>query len=220
MQNIPGSYPKYQAVVFDLDGTLADTIELILVTFEHAMNKVLGYAESRETLRPYIGRTLMATFAELNPEHASELLQTYRAWQAEHHDEYIKPFPGIVELLEKLGRTETKFGVVTAKMRDMASRGMTAVGISSLIPLLIAGEESKCHKPDPQPLLLGLEKLGVPANQACYIGDAVVDVQAAKAAGMTAIAVTWGSGTVAELTACNPDYLVTDIAELEKVLGL
>lgn len=220
MQNIPAASAKYQAVIFDLDGTLADTIELILVTFEYALNKVLGYAESREILRSYIGRTLMATFAELHPEHASELLQTYRAWQAEHHDEYIKPFPGVIELLEKLGRTEAKIGVVTAKMRDMASRGMVAVGIADLIPLLVAGEESERHKPDPQPLLLGLEKLGVPANRACYIGDAVVDIQAAKAAGMTAIAVTWGSGTVAELTACDPDYLVTDIAELEKVIGL
>lgn len=211
---------KPTAVLFDLDGTLADTIELILRSFEYTLERVCGRSESRELISSWIGRTLMDTFDSYCPEKSDELLRTYRAWNEQRHDDYVKPFPQICELISALSTEHYNIGIATAKLRPMAERGVRAVGLDGLIEVYVAGDDCDKHKPDPTPLLVAFEKMDADLSGACYVGDAKVDMLAAKAAGVKAIGVTWGAGTRTDLIAGGADVIVDSVTELAAVLGI
>ena len=111
-------------------------------------------------------------------------------------------------------------GVVTSKRRNTASLALRSVGLDAAIDVVGALEDTEAHKPDPAPLLHGAAAFGVEPTQCLYVGDAVVDVQAARAAGMAAVAVTWGAGERADLAATQPDALVDSVAELTAFLQI
>ncbi|MDR1852547.1 MAG: HAD-IA family hydrolase [Propionibacteriaceae bacterium] len=214
------------AVLFDLDGTLADSIDLILSSYDHAVFTVLGRHPNLEHMRGYIGRSLRDTFDELDPEHADELIAAY----TEHNmanTAMIKPFPGVNEMLRDLRAAGYKTGIVTSKRRESAEATMRQVGLDGLIELVVTPEDTDAHKPDPEPLLKGAAKLGVEPARTCgksvtwdcaYVGDAVVDVLAAKAARMRAVAMPWGAASEAELLEAGPDAIAHSAEELEAVL--
>lgn len=121
-------------------------------------------------------------------------------------------------MLSDLARAGIKFGVATSKRRHSAELTLGYSGLDQILPVTVAMEDTAVHKPDPAPLVLALERLGTVAAAAVYVGDAVVDVAAAKAAGMAVIAVTWGAGTREELVAAEPSAVVDTVAELRSLL--
>ena len=116
--------------------------------------------------------------------------------------------------MTELSASGATIGVVTSKRHVSATNTLRAAGLDGHLPLLVAMEDTAVHKPNPEPLLLALQRLGVRATDCVYIGDAVVDVQAAKAAGMASIAVTWGAGERAYLLAAGPLAIVDTMEEL------
>ena len=178
------------------------------------MWSILGVRPAAEEARGWIGQTLHDTFTQRHPQRAAELVESYLAWNVEHLDELIQEYPGVAELLVDLGASGATIGVVTSKRHPAAASTLEAAGLALLLPVLVAMEDTAHHKPHPEPLLLALERLGVGADQCVYIGDAVVDVQAARAAGMAAIAVTWGAGERAALQTAGPVAVVDTIDEL------
>jgi pyrophosphatase PpaX len=212
------STPRWPFVVFDLDGTVVNTIPLIIASYEHAMVDVLGERPSVEDARSWIGQTLYSTFGSRHPERAQELVDSYRAWNAAHLPELLEDFPGTPQLLRALHAAGVVIGVATSKGRTPAENTLRHAGLEGLIDVTVAMEDTAAHKPNPEPLLLAVAKVGGRPEQAAYVGDAAVDVQAAKAAGMTAIAVTWGAASRAILEAAEPDVLVDTVAELQELL--
>lgn len=210
--------PRWPIVVFDLDGTLVNTIPLIIASYEHAMWSILSVAPTPEEARGWIGTTLDATFGERYPDRATELVESYIAWNVEHLPELLEEYPGMDGLLADLGAAGATLAVVTAKRLASAEATLAKAGLARLVPLVVTMDDTAMHKPSPEPLLLALRRLGADAADAVYIGDAVVDVQAAKAAGMAAIAVTWGAGEKAALEAAKPLAVVDSVAELLAVL--
>ena len=203
-------------MVFDVDGTVADTVALIIASYDHAVNSVLGFHPDPALCRSWIGQTLADTFTRHWPSQADVLIATYRAFNETHHDELVKPYPGVSELLSALTAAGITTGVATAKGRRGAERSLRVLGLP--ITVTVAMEDTVTHKPDPAPLLLALERLGGVPSRAVYVGDAVVDVQVAKAAGMASIAVTWGAGDPAALVAAEPTALASTADELRALL--
>lgn len=210
-------HKRWSIVLFDLDGTLANTVPAIVASYTHAWASV-GRHITPEEILPTIGRTLRDVFTEQDPAHAAELEATYIAHNMVHLPELVEPYDGMVELATDLLASGVTTGVVTSKRTNAAELTMWCVGLPGDLPLLCSMEDTDAHKPDPTPLLLGMTKAGGCPEQTLYVGDAVVDLQAAKAAGMAGIGVTWGAGNPEELRAQPSVAVVDTVDELRALL--
>ncbi|MEJ7814407.1 MAG: HAD-IA family hydrolase [Rubrobacter sp.] len=209
------------AALFDFDGTLVDTTEMIHQSMRHATSSVLGRDDiPRETLLANVGQPLPRQMELIDAEKAELLLEAYRSHHEEHHDALIGEFPGVEEALSRLRSAGIKVAVVTSKRRlsvEMALKNFP--GLRNVVDRFVTLEDTTQHKPHPEPLLRGLELLGgVPKERAAYVGDSPFDVQAAKAAGLTSVAVSWGAFPEDRLREAEPDHLVPDIDAAVDVL--
>lgn len=203
---------RWPVVLFDLDGTLADTIPLILASHDVATKQVLGIEFSEEERLSWIGRTLWDIYEDVAPDRVDEIAQAYMDWNREHLH-LIAHYPGVNDMMADLRALGVQMGVVTSKRRPAAKATLEAVGLG-WVPVVAAAFETAEHKPSPLPLRHGLAMLHAETLAAAYVGDAVVDMQSAQAAGLSSVAVTWGAGNVEELTATRPDAVVDNAAEL------
>jgi pyrophosphatase PpaX len=211
---------RWPVVLFDLDGTLADTIGLIVASYNHAFRTVLGEERDEAEIRAWIGRPLLESFATVSPEHAVELDEVYRAWNLAQTESLLREYAGVRDLVTDLVEADVQVGVVTSKRRQTALMALRGVGLEGRLPLLATLEDTHRHKPLPDPLLHAVAVLGVEPPSCVYVGDAVVDVEAARAAGLGAIAVTWGAGVGSDLDAAAPDALERSVGDLRRALGL
>lgn len=215
-----GVSPVYRAVVFDLDGTIVDSVELIIISFQHAIREVLGRETSREESIAWVGRPLREQMMLFSPEHADELVTVYREFNHREHDRMLKLYDGILHLLDGLLNAGVRLGLVTSKSRYTTQMAFDLTGIESYFDATVCADESAGNKPSPEPILACLEQLGVAPADAAYVGDSPSDIQAARAARVQAIGVTWGVFDAATLEAEKPDTLVHTIPELAEVLGI
>ena len=202
------------AALFDFDGTLVDTTEMIFQSMRHATSSVLGRDDySREELLANVGQPLPRQMEILDAEKSELLLEAYRAHHEEHHDALIAEFPGVDEALYRLRAAGVRVVVVTSKRRRSVEMALAKFpGLDLVVDLFVTMEDTTEHKPHPEPLLKGLELAGdVPREKAVYVGDSPFDVQAAKAAGLTSVAVSWGAFSEDTLRKADPDHLVPDI---------
>jgi pyrophosphatase PpaX len=209
-----------KAALFDFDGTLVDTTDLIYQSMRHAAGEVLGREFSRAVLMANVGQPLPRQMELLSAEHAEALLNSYRLHNEENHDALIKEFPGVEEALARLRWAGVQVAVVTSKRRfsvDMALKNFP--GLGEVVDQWVTMEDTNEHKPRPEPLHKGLELLGnVPRDEATYVGDSPFDVAAAKAARVKSIAVSWGAFSEEALRAAGPDHLVPDLDAAVDVL--
>jgi pyrophosphatase PpaX len=213
-----GLEPRYRCVVFDLDGTLANTIPLIIASYDHALWAIRKTHPDPEEARGWIGQTLYETFSARYPEQAEALITAYLDFNLARLDAMTQPYQGISGLLAELAAAGVAIGVATSKRRSSAEATLRAVGLDGLIPVTVGMEDTLVHKPDPAPLLLAVERLGHAPAESAYVGDAVVDVLAAQSAGMDALAVTWGAGLRTELDTAAPTSLSETVAALRGTL--
>jgi pyrophosphatase PpaX len=176
---------------------------------------VLGVAPSDEELLASVGGPgLEAQMRALAPDRVEELVRVYRAHNEPLHDE-LEACAGMDDVLVRLREERRRLGIVTAKRRATVELAFATVPLGHLFDVIVGGDETVGHKPDPEPLLLALERLDVSADDAVYVGDSPFDVRAAKAGGLHAVAVTWGGihGRSA-LEAEEPDAIVDTPEEL------
>jgi pyrophosphatase PpaX len=206
---------RFPVVLFDLDGTVIDSGAIILASMRHAAREVLGAEVSDDQLMAAVGGPgLEAQMRALAPDHVDELVTVYRAHNEPLHDELVC-CAGMEDLLVRLRHEGRRLGIVTAKRRQTVELAFARLPIEHLFETVVGGDETERHKPDPAPLLLALERLDARPEEAAYVGDAPFDVKAAKAAGLYAIAVTWGGIHARErLEAERPDALVDTPEEL------
>ena len=210
--------PRFHTVLFDLDGTLADTIPLIVASYQHAFRTVLGEEIDEARARAWIGRPLLPALLEESPEHGHSLDLTYREWNLANTARLIQRYDGVPEMLEALASAGVRMAVATSKRRQTARLALEGVGIDHLIEVAAALEDTTRPKPEPDPLLHAAASLGSQPCDCVYVGDATVDVLAARAAGMAAIAVSWGAADREALAATGPDALVDTVADLTAYL--
>jgi pyrophosphatase PpaX len=210
------------AVLFDFDGTLVDTTEMIHQSMRHATSSVLGREDiPRETLLANVGQPLPRQMELIDTENAESLLEAYRSHHEQHHDALIREFPGVEESLSRLRSAGIKVAVVTSKRRVSVEMALEIFpGLRNVVDRFVTMEDTTHHKPHPEPLLRGLELLGsIPKERAAYVGDSPFDVEAAKAAELTSVAVSWGAFSEDALCASRPDHLVPDIRSAVDVLS-
>ena len=202
------------AALFDFDGTLVDTTEMIFQSMRHATSSVLGREDfTREELLANVGQPLPRQMEILDAEKAELLLEAYRAHHEEHHDALIGEFPGVDEALYRLRTAGVRIVVVTSKRRRSVEMALEKFpGLDLVVDHFVTIEDTTEHKPHPEPLLKGLELAGdVPKDRAVYVGDSPFDVRAAKAAGLRSVAVSWGAFSEDTLRSAEPDHLVPDL---------
>ncbi len=209
-----------RAALFDFDGTLVDTTELIYQSMRHAAGEVLGREDlPREVLLANVGQPLPRQMELLDAERAEALLESYRLHNNEHHDSLIGEFPGVEGSLARLRSGGVKIAVVTSKRLPSVEMALKRFpGLGEVVDRFVTMEDTEEHKPHPDPLLKGLELLGVPKEEAAYVGDSPFDVAAAKAAGVKSVAVSWGAFSEDTLRSAEPDHLVPDVDSAVDVL--
>lgn len=204
--------------LFDFDGTLADTIPLIVQSYHHTLETSGLPAVDDVEVRSWIGRPLQPVFEDRYPGRGEELTATYRDWNLAQHDALIERVEGMPELLKSLSDKRIRLGVVSSKKASTVLQGLRVVGLDAAIDVLAGMDETAKHKPEPDPLLFAADALGADPSDCVYIGDADVDVLAARAAGMASVAVTWGAGTREVLESLDPDAIVDTVDELREFL--
>jgi pyrophosphatase PpaX len=210
--------PRYQTVLFDLDGTLVDSIELILASHRHATLEVLGVSPSDDVLRRGIGVPLLTQMRTLDHERADELVTAYRTFNRANHDALLRPYEGLLELCRELHEDGAVLGVVTSKSLPIVEMAFAQIDFRPLLDVVVTQEQTTQHKPHPAPIYAALEQLSAPSSGACYVGDSPYDLQAGTAAGVDAIGVTWGAFSADELRPESPVALVHTPGQLAEVL--
>ena len=210
-------------ILFDLDGTLLDTHDMILESMRYTINEVDGQNQNDGELMAGVGTPLldqMLHFTAGNKTRAEELVNIYRAYNDAIHDENIHAFPGTREALELLAGAGCRMGVVTSKRHAMAQRGLEMSGIADHFQFLIGHDDWPEHKPAPGPILRGCELLGVAPECSLYVGDSPFDIQAGNAAGCATAAALWGMFPCEVLAAERPTFMCDSLTELADRLGI
>jgi pyrophosphatase PpaX len=205
-------------LLFDLDGTLIDTVELILSSARHATKTVLGEALPDHVLRHDIGMPLRAQMGEYAPGHVDELLAAYREYNERVHDDLIREYPGTDRALARLSGEGYRMGIVTSKSRLVAHRGVDYFDLGRFFEVVVGYEDTATHKPGAEPIREGASRLGITAECCMYVGDSPHDVAAGKSAGAVTVAALWGPFPERVLEP-GPDYAIRSLDELGLILG-
>jgi pyrophosphatase PpaX len=223
-----------RAILFDLDGTLIDTTDLILQCFQFSWAKVCGFEHSREALIGTFGTPLRDAMyrlldhggfrngilgAEAENSTVEELLGAYRAFNVLNHDALARPFEGTREVLAELRRRGYSIVVVTSKGRELGLRGLKLCSLDDLLDFAIFLEDTAVHKPHPEPILVALERLNTHANTAVYVGDSRHDIIAARAAGVRTVGALWGPSPRTELEREGPSFVAESITDLLEIFN-
>jgi len=208
---------RYPVVLFDLDGTVIDSGAIILASMRHAAETVVGGEWSDgELMKAVGGPGLEAQMVALDPDRVDELVRVYREHNETLHDQ-LESCLGMEDVLATLKERGHRLGIVTAKRRVTVDLAFARLPLEHLFETVVGGDETEQHKPHPAPLLLALERLGASPEDAAYVGDSPFDMQAAKAAGLYAIGVSWGRIHAAEKLT-DADVIVDRAEELLDLL--
>lgn len=211
---------RFPVVLFDLDGTVLDSGQIILASFRHATRTVLEREIADEELLAGVGLGLHTEMRAFDEARADELVRVYRDHNAGLQRE-LRSCTGTEPVLDRLREEGRRLGLVTSKRRASVEAAFgVCPRLARHFETVVTVEDTERHKPDPAPILLALEQLGAPASEAAYVGDAPFDVEAAKAAGVFAVAATWGGMHSRErLESAEPDAIVDSPEELHHVLA-
>ncbi len=212
--------PQPPAILFDLDGTLIDSIGLLVASMEFAF----GDREHRPPVEQWtaaIGTPLDGMLRRWARDDADvqSLRARYREFQLANHDAMTSAYPGAVEMVRALHAEGHLLAVVTSKLAVGARRSLAFIGIEECFTAVVGIESTERHKPDPEPVLHALERIGgvLPA-QALFVGDSTHDVHAGNAAGVATAAALWGPFSRAQLETAGPTYWLAEFADLRGVV--
>jgi len=204
------------AVLFDLDGTLIDSIELILNSARYACEKLERECPSESEWMAGIGIPLFTMFGRYarDRDDCAALIAAYREYQLANHDRLIRCYDDVVSTVSALKDRGHELAIVTSKSEALAMRGLAHVGLARFMDTVVGCDCSSRHKPDPEPVRIALHRLACAPEEAIFLGDSVHDIHAGNAAGVTTIAATWGAFKRPDLAEGSPS------AFLDRISGL
>lgn len=205
-------------LLFDFDGTLLDTNELIIQTFEYVLGNHYPGKYDRIEISKFLGPTLDESFSTINPEMTEQLIQEYRAWNRSMHDELSKEFDGVSKTLNLLKKAGIKMAIVSTKKNDMVMKGLNLLDAEGVFDVVIGLDDVAKTKPDPEPILLALEKLGASKDETLMIGDNYHDIVGGQNAGVRTAGVAWSIKGEQFLQGFNPDYMLQHISDLVEII--
>ena len=210
---------KYNNYLFDLDGTLIDTTEMIYQCFVNTLNvfEIEGY--TRENIISKIGKPLRwqmeIFFGSMSDKEYQEILDVLLKYQFKIYRNYLKLFSGVSEVLRILKDNGKKLGIVTSRKRVSAQMFSEEMGIYKYFDVFITPEDTKNHKPDKEPILEAIHLLGGDTNSV-FVGDAVFDIQSGYSAGIDTVFVRLSHTDIKNLK-INPTFIINDMKDLLKI---
>jgi pyrophosphatase PpaX len=209
---------KYQYVLFDLDGTLIDTNNLILTSFMYTLEKFYPGKYTREDVIPHMGKTLYDQMALFGPDRVEELVQVYREHNEHVHDELVEEFPKVMETIEQLAEMGIKMGIVTTKQRKTAEMGLRLFGLDKYMDAFVCFQDVEHHKPHPEPVQKAMQALNADPARTLMVGDSQYDIQAGQNAGIDTAGVAWSMKGASFLSSFHPTYLLNDMSDLIQIV--
>ncbi len=206
-------------IIFDLDGTLIDTRQLVIRSYVHTFEKYFqGYILTDEELESFFGPALEVTFRkyETNEEKIKEMIAYYREFNLSHHDEFVSAFRGVNDTLRILTKKGYNIAIVSSKKYDVIKYGLEHTKLDQYFKVIIASEDVKTHKPNPEGIKKALEYFPDYKN-ALYVGDTPDDIKAGKNANVKTCGVLYSS-KVEEVINENPDYLIKNLNDIIKIV--
>ena len=198
-----------KGILFDMDGTLVNTNELILACFDHATQKCLGKTYPHEEFISYFGRPLVEGLDAIFPGRGRELAQVYRDYQTLVHNQKAKAIPGMFETLTRLKQRGIKMAIVTSKYESTARKALQLFKIEPFFSCVIGNGQVQKPKPDAEPSLLALQNLDLTGRDCLCVGDSPYDLLSGKKAGCTTVAVNYSLFDHEQLLKIGqPDYCI------------
>lgn len=208
-----------KAILFDLDGTLVNTNQLIFNSFQQAFKELLkDRVLSNEEIIDCIGPTLEQTGEKYYPQDPSSFVKCYRHYYQINHDEMIEIFPGIIQMLESLKQLELRLVIVTSKKRDMTIKALQYLKIYDYFDLIISSDDINSPKPHPEPIETVMKYYGLTQDECLMVGDNSHDIECAHAAGVKSVAVGWAMRGADYLKKYHPTYIIDEANDLLTVI--
>jgi pyrophosphatase PpaX len=211
---------SYATFLFDLDGTVLDSIELILRSYRHTLKTHLGIVPPDELWLKGLGTPIWVQLRQWteDPKEIDAMVETYRTYNMAHHDALVRPYDGITAIVADLKARGKQIGLVTSKQRSGAERGLQVIGLAPSFDVIVGADEVERPKPDPEPVLVALERLGATPESAVFIGDSRYDIVCGRAARVATAAALWGPFHRRDLEDLAPDYWLERPADLGALL--
>jgi pyrophosphatase PpaX len=211
-----GPLPRIRTVLFDLDGTLIDSVSLILASCHHTMTAHGLAAKTDEEWLRHIGTPLTAHFAAWADELGTvdAMIKTYRAYNLEHHDRMVREYPGVVDAVRQVRGLGVATGLVTSKMSQGALRGLKLVGLDETMDVMVCADHVVNAKPHPEPVEKAVSSLGADPSATLYVGDSLHDLHSGRAAGVLTGAALWGPFDRSHLASGEPDFWLDDPGQI------
>jgi len=213
---------KYSAVVFDLDGTLLDTLEDLQGSVNYAM-RLCGFPEhSLEDIRRFVGNGIRNLLERSVPDGAQnplfeKAMEAFRQHYAIHCNDKTKPYPSVIPLMKKLKEHGIKIGIVSNKA-DFGVKTLTDIYFKGIADAVVGQRDGIEKKPAPDMVLLALKEMGADREKTVYIGDSEVDLATAHNTGLPCISVSWGFRTAEFIREQGAQVIVATPQELEQML--
>ena len=211
---------RYQTLLFDLDGTLIDSVQLILDSYHHTL-RVHGIpARSDDDWLRGVGTPLRVQFADWDDADLLEaMVATYREYNLAHHDPMVTVYD-VGDMLRRYATPRSDLALVTSKNRQGALRGLHLTGLTDYFEVLVCVDDVQHPKPHPEPVESALALLGAERREAVFIGDSIHDMHAGRAAGVATAAVLWGPFGREHLEPTAPDHWLTTPHEVVELVGI
>jgi pyrophosphatase PpaX len=210
---------KITTILFDLDGTLIDTNELIITTYLHTLEKYYPSKYQREDVLPFLGPTLHEAFGSIDPNLVEEMVLEYRAFNIANHDRLVTEFAGVFETVQSLKDKGYKLGIVTTKRHDVTLKGLRLMDLERFFEVVVTYDHVSKTKPDPEPIFKALELLNSSPEETMMVGDNYHDILAGKNAGTVTAGCAWSIKGREYIAKYEPDYILENMADLLTILG-
>jgi pyrophosphatase PpaX len=208
---------RFPTILFDFDGTLIDSIELILESYRQTMKVHRPGGEFSDALwLEGLGTPLRVQFRSFtdDPTEVQAMIATYREWNMANHDRMVTAYPGAVDAVKALKAKGAHLGIVTSKNLRGLQRGLTLVGLDGLFDSLVTADSMEASKPDPAPIRAGIAELDGSAETTLVVGDSPHDIAAGREAGAVTAACLWGPFTRERLAQERPDHWLDGFPDL------
>ncbi|WP_017153392.1 pyrophosphatase PpaX [Bacillus bingmayongensis] len=210
---------KINTVLFDLDGTLINTNELIISSFLHTLNKYYPNQYKREDVLPFIGPSLHETFSSIDASKVEEMITCYRQFNHDHHDELVEEYETVYETVQELKKQGYKIGIVTTKARQTVEMGLQLSKLNEFFDVVVTIDDVEHVKPHPEPIQKALELLNAKPEETLMVGDNHHDIVGGQNAGTKTAAVAWTIKGRAYLESYKPDYVLDKMSDLLSILS-
>ncbi len=208
----------FEGIIFDIDGTLTSTNELIFATFKHVTEKYLNKIVTNEEIISLFGPTEDVILKEWMKEDYEDARKDYLAFYEAKHHVMADVYPGIKEALLYIKSKNIPLSIYTGKGRGSTDITLKKIGVYDIFDLIVTGDDIEDHKPSPEGIDLFVQKFNLNRDKVLMIGDAPADVIAARNAGVKIASVVWDSYAKEKILEMNSDYLFETVDELMKFL--